>query len=69
MVCRYLNCLVAFLALFSTLGWAQQASGQPAGEKSTIKIKLSSLLVDDQDKALKFYTENLGFVKKTEISM
>jgi len=26
-----------------------------------------SLLVDDQDKALKFYTEILGFVKKTEI--
>ena len=25
--------------------------------------------MDDQDKALKFYTENLGFVKKTEIKM
>lgn len=32
-----------------------------------MKIKLSSVLVDDQDKALKFYTEVLGFVKKTEI--
>ncbi len=31
-----------------------------------MKIKLSSVLVDDQDKALKFYTEVLGFVKKTE---
>ena len=28
-----------------------------------------SVLVDDQDKALKFYTEVLGFVKKMEISM
>src|SRR5258708_21615790 len=32
-----------------------------------MKIKLSSVFVDDQDKALKFYTEVLGFVKKTEI--
>ena len=32
-----------------------------------MKIKLTSVLVDDQDKALKFYTEVLGFVKKTEI--
>ncbi len=31
-----------------------------------MKIKLHSILVD-QDKALKFYTEVLGFVKKTEI--
>lgn len=34
-----------------------------------IKIKLLSILVDDQDKALKFYTEVLGFVKKTEVPM
>jgi predicted enzyme related to lactoylglutathione lyase len=34
-----------------------------------MKIKLTSILVDDQDKALKFYTEILGFVKKTEIPM
>jgi len=32
-----------------------------------MKIKLNSVIVDDQDKALKFYTEVLGFVKKTEI--
>lgn len=32
-----------------------------------MKIKLTSVFVDDQDKALKFYTEVLGFVKKTEI--
>jgi len=33
-----------------------------------MKIKLMSVLVSDQDKALKFYTEILGFVKKTDIS-
>ena len=32
-----------------------------------MKINLTSVLVDDQDKALKFYTEVLGFVKKTEV--
>ena len=34
-----------------------------------MKIKLSSVLVDDQSKALAFYTEMLGFQKKTEIPM
>ena len=32
-----------------------------------MKIKLSSIFVDDQDKALKFYTEVLGFIKKTDM--
>ena len=31
-----------------------------------MKIKLTSVLVDDQDKALKFYTTVLGFVKKLD---
>ncbi|SRR5258706_15998505 len=32
-----------------------------------MRIKLTSIMVDDQDKALKFYTEVLGFRKKHEI--
>jgi catechol 2,3-dioxygenase-like lactoylglutathione lyase family enzyme len=32
-----------------------------------MKIYLTSVLVDDQDKALAFYTLKLGFVKKAEI--
>ena len=31
-----------------------------------MKINLASVHVDDQDKALTFYTEKLGFLKKTE---
>ena len=31
-----------------------------------MRITLTSALVDDQEKALRFYTEVLGFVKKTE---
>ena len=34
-----------------------------------MKINLASILVDDQEKALRFYTDVLGFVKKTEIPM
>lgn len=34
-----------------------------------MKIKLTSLMVDDQTKALAFYTEVLGFKKKNEIPM
>jgi predicted enzyme related to lactoylglutathione lyase len=33
-----------------------------------MKIKLLTLHVDDQDKALRFYTEVLGFVKKADVS-
>jgi catechol 2,3-dioxygenase-like lactoylglutathione lyase family enzyme len=32
-----------------------------------MRIYLTSVLVDDQDKALRFYTDMLGFVKKTDI--
>src|SRR5215217_4988078 len=33
-----------------------------------MKIKLTSVYVDDQDKALRFYTEVLGFAKKADVS-
>ena len=31
-----------------------------------MRINLASVLIDDQEKALRFYTDVLGFVKKTE---
>lgn len=34
-----------------------------------MRINLASVLVDDQDKALGFYTDVLGFQKKTEIPL
>jgi len=34
-----------------------------------MKIVITSVMVSDQEKALKFYTEVLGFVKKTDIPM
>ena len=33
-----------------------------------MKIKVTSIYVDDQDKALRFYTEVLGFTKKNDFS-
>lgn len=33
-----------------------------------MKIKLTSVFVDDQEKALHFYTDVLGFVKKADFS-
>jgi catechol 2,3-dioxygenase-like lactoylglutathione lyase family enzyme len=34
-----------------------------------MRINVTSVLVDDQDKALRFYTDVLGFVKKTEFPL
>jgi catechol 2,3-dioxygenase-like lactoylglutathione lyase family enzyme len=33
-----------------------------------MKIKVMSLYVDDQEKALRFYSEVLGFTKKNDFS-
>src|SRR5882762_8306081 len=33
-----------------------------------MKIKVTSVYVDDQNKALRFYTDVLGFTKKTDFS-
>jgi catechol 2,3-dioxygenase-like lactoylglutathione lyase family enzyme len=34
-----------------------------------MRIYVTSVLVDDQDKALRFYTDVLGFVKKNDIPL
>jgi predicted enzyme related to lactoylglutathione lyase len=34
-----------------------------------MKIKLTSVMVSDQEKALQFYTGTLGFVKKTDVPL
>jgi catechol 2,3-dioxygenase-like lactoylglutathione lyase family enzyme len=42
---------------------------QPRTEGELMRINLASVLVHNQDEALRFYTEVLGFVKKTEIDL
>jgi catechol 2,3-dioxygenase-like lactoylglutathione lyase family enzyme len=34
-----------------------------------VRIRLSSVFVDDQDKALRFYTEVLGFAAKSDVPL
>jgi catechol 2,3-dioxygenase-like lactoylglutathione lyase family enzyme len=34
-----------------------------------MRIHLTSVMVDDQEKALRFYTDVLGFVKKTDVPL
>ena len=60
--------LTALIA--ALLGAADAAQAQDAAKKNkggSMKIVVTSVMVDDQEKALKFYTEVLGFVKKTDI--
>jgi predicted enzyme related to lactoylglutathione lyase len=48
----------------------QTASSEPASKPATngMRIKLVSIYVDNQDKALHFYTQVLGFSKKADIA-
>src|SRR4029079_9897294 len=43
-------------------------AGQPT-KGSRMKIVITSVLVDDQDKALRFYTDILGFKKKNQVPL
>jgi catechol 2,3-dioxygenase-like lactoylglutathione lyase family enzyme len=45
------------------VGWTSSAQ-----KGKVMQIKLTSVFVDDQEKALKFYTDVLGFVKKMDFS-
>jgi catechol 2,3-dioxygenase-like lactoylglutathione lyase family enzyme len=40
-----------------------------ANRRTPMRIHLSSIFVDDQDKALRFYTDVLGFTKKTDVPL
>src|SRR5262245_16944072 len=44
------------------------SSSLSSKEGSPMKIKLTSVYVNDQEKALHFYTEVLGFAKKADFS-
>ena len=42
--------------------------GRDKMEATAMRIKVTSVYVDDQEKALRFYTDVLGFVKKMDFS-
>jgi predicted enzyme related to lactoylglutathione lyase len=44
------------------------AASQAAPARTGLKIKLATVYVDDQDKALRYYTDVLGFAKKADFT-
>ena len=63
---------IAMAAALMACGGKNQQSTTPDHKPGTternLKIKLTSVYVDDQDKALRFYTEVLGFARKADVS-
>jgi catechol 2,3-dioxygenase-like lactoylglutathione lyase family enzyme len=57
------------LTMRATHTTAEEPTRKPGRSKTTLKVVVTSVLVDDQEKALEFYTQKLGFVKKTDIPM
>ena len=57
------------LTMRTTRTAAEEPSRKTSKSSTTINVVLTSVLVDDQAKALEFYTKKLGFVKKTDIPM
>jgi predicted enzyme related to lactoylglutathione lyase len=48
---------------------SQHLARPPVSQEGRVmKIKLTTVYVDDQNKALRFYTEVLGFTKKADVS-
>jgi len=62
------GCVVVSLCV-SSVSQAQHAAEPVAQENECgkLKIKIASVFVNDQEQALKFYTEVLGFVKKSDV--
>jgi glyoxylase I family protein len=46
---------------------SEKLEPRAAGTFGPMRIKLTSVIVDDQEKAVRFYTEVLGFVKKLDL--
>lgn len=51
-----------------TYRWRSGRGTGPTPGRRSVKIKLTSIYVDDQEKALHFYTNVLGFEKKADFS-
>jgi predicted enzyme related to lactoylglutathione lyase len=69
------NTTILLAAALAACGGKSETSTTPrpapetaAAPQAGLKIKLTTLYVDDQDKALQFYTDVLGFEEKADIS-
>ena len=65
---KLLALLLALAACGSTHTATKGTQTMTTDTKPGLKIKLTSIYVNDQDKALRFYTEVLGFVKKDDFT-
>jgi catechol 2,3-dioxygenase-like lactoylglutathione lyase family enzyme len=43
--------------------------GRQETERGAMRINITSVLVDDQEKSFRFYTDVLGFVKKHDVDI
>ena len=62
-----LACIVFYFAFYISANELQQKASNNRQSGGLMKIKLTSVFVNDQAKALQFYTEKLGFVKKMDL--
>ena len=65
-----MGAIVLAAALMACGGAAktEKTTPAPAPAGAQLRIQLTTIYVDDQDKALRFYTEVLGFAKKADFS-
>lgn len=63
---------LAFVSLLAACGGTHKHDTSvptaTAAPRTGLQIKLTTIFVDDQDKALHFYTDVLGFVKKDDVA-
>jgi len=59
---------VAAIAACAPTAPATKAPTTVATSPASLRIKLAAIYVDDQDKALRFYTEVLGFAKTADVT-
>lgn len=62
-----MSILMLMLAYLVASAYDKTKNSELKKESTALKIKIASLIVDDQDKAEKFYTEVLGFEVKENV--
>jgi predicted enzyme related to lactoylglutathione lyase len=60
--------LFSVLFLLAACSSSPKATTHPMTQAHGLQIKLATIYVDDQEKALRFYTDVLGFVKKDDVT-
>jgi predicted enzyme related to lactoylglutathione lyase len=59
---------IKLLVLTVLISCASSKAAAPVAKRTGLQINLATIYVDDLDKALRFYTETLGFAKKDDVA-